>query len=479
MSIVLVGLNHHTAPVELREKLSLIQHGQPITLEELQIQSQPHYVDGATLPAERTTPVGTAELEESVMLGTCNRLEIYALAAGDAASGWATIEAFLECSCDITPEDLRPHLYFREGQAAIQHLMRVAAGLDSMILGEPQVLGQVAQAYNTAHEAGTTGPVLSHLFAQAVHAGKRARTETDISRYTTSASHAAVLLARDKVGDLSGAHILVVGAGEMAELALQALQMHGAQNVMCINRTYGRAESLAQQLGGHAFRWQQLDEALIWADLVITATGAPHTVIYAADVAQVLPRREGRPLVFVDVAVPRDVEEAVDDLIGIERYDIDDLELTLDANLAQRQAAVPQVQSIVAAEVANFMDWLHSRQVAPVIVDLRHKAEALADAEVEQTLSRLKGLTHHDQEVIIRMAHRIVNKVLHEPTVRLKAYAAGGNGYGYAHAMRELFALGQQDGWVCAGQQESCEAEGGVCNLQCILQAMHQRGELQ
>ncbi len=449
MTIVLVGLNHRTAPVELREQLSLSASGQQLALELLQIQTR-------------------LALHESAILSTCNRLEIYAASVEDPVVAWTAVEDFLGHFREIPVGDLHPHLYFMEGRNAVEHLMYVAAGLDSMILGEPQVLGQVAQAFNLAHDAGTTGPILSHLFAQAVHAGKRARTETEISRYTTSVSHAAALLVQNKLGDLSRTHTLVVGAGEMAELAAQALQMHGAQEIACINRTYAKAEALAAQIGGRAFRWPMLDGALEWADVVITATGAPHTVIYAADVAQTLPRREGRPLVFVDVAVPRDVEEAVDYLPGVQRYDIDDLELALDANMSQRQAAVPRVRAIVQEEVRGFTEWLHSRQVTPVIADLRHKAEALADAEVEQALHRLKGLTARDQEIVAQMAHRIVNKVLHEPTVRLKEYAAGGNGYGYAHAVRELFALGSPGDRICTSR-EQCEAQFGECNLQCIL----------
>ncbi|MCC7448528.1 MAG: glutamyl-tRNA reductase [Anaerolineae bacterium] len=453
MSIVLVGLNHRTAPVELREQLSLTGCALQMALEELHIANQPESQ--------------SAVVQEAVIVSTCNRLEIYAVVGGDANRGWATIERFLTNLQGIAPEALHPHLYFMDEHTAVEHLMRVAAGLDSMILGEPQILGQVTQAFGDAKLAGATGPVLSHLFAQAIHAGKRARTETAISRHTTSASHAAALLAQQKIGDLRTARVLVVGAGEMAELAVHALQFHGAVDITCINRTYSRAEELAQRIGGQAMNWYHLDAALIQSDVVITATGAPHIVIYADYVARILPKREGRPLVFVDIAVPRDVEESVGELTGVQCYDIDDLELAVDTNVAQRQAAIPQVERIMEQEAVNFREWLNSRRVVPVITDLRRKADDIAAAEVAQMLHRLKGLDEREQDMLYQLAHRIVNKLLHEPTIRLKAYAAGGNGYGYAHAMRELFALG---GAAC---EAGCGlSDSGTCHLQCLAESL-------
>jgi glutamyl-tRNA reductase len=452
MSIVLVGLNHHTAPVELREQLALTDCGLQMALGDLQLIGQ-----------RCARPI----LHEAAILSTCNRLEIYGVAQGNAADAWNSIEDFLSSLQDIERHDLHPHLYFRSDQEAIRHLLRVAAGLDSAILGEPQILGQVAQAFADARAAGVTGAILAHLFTLAVRAGKRARTETEISRHTSSISHAAAQLAKDKFGDLKGANVLIVGAGEMAALAAQALQRHGARQFTVINRTYLRAETLAAPLNGRALNWYHLDKALAWADVVITATGAPHTVIYASDVAQMLSERQDRKLLFIDIAVPRDVEEAVDNLPGTYRYDIDDLEASLDANLAYRQAAVPAVEAIVEAESANFLDWLHCRQVVPVIAELQRKAEAVVESEVTLALRKLKGLTAHDQEVVERLAHRIVGKLLHDPTIRLKALAACGNGYGYAHAVRELFALETV-------QQQRDEFPATVCSLQCILPAINE-----
>ena len=420
MSIVLVGLNQRTATVDLREQFSVTECGVQVAFAEM-----------------------GAPIQESVILSTCNRLEVYAVAAGDTRTGWALVEQVL-CRMGGTPmETLRPHLYYLDDRSAIEHLMHVAAGIDSTVLGEPQILGQVAQAFADARAGAKVGPILTYLFSQAVHVGKRARAETDISRHTTSVSHAAVLLAEKMVGDLSACRALVAGVGEMAHLAAQALVAHGARDITCINRSFERAQELAQTVGGRALKWHDLDEAIARADVMITATGAPHPVIYADDVAPMLAARLDRPLVIIDIAVPRDVDPSVGGLSGVRLFDIDHLEATLDANMALRQAAIPQVETIVQEDLAAALDWLHSREVVPVIECLRRRSADLAEAELQETLHRLVGLDDREREAVARMAHRIVNKLLHQPTVRLKACAASGNGHGYAHAVRELFDLGE------------------------------------
>jgi glutamyl-tRNA reductase len=379
-------------------------------------------------------------VSETVILSTCNRLEVYALVE-QTNHGWTAVQRFLAQQHSILPEYLAPHLYCRAGEMATTHLMRVAAGLDSMILGEPQILGQVSQAFSAARAAGTAGPVLSRLFMHAAHTGKRARSETAISRHTTSISHAAVLLAQDRVPNWRDARAVVVGAGEMGGLAVEALHKYGVRAITCINRTAAGAQALAQRVQGRALPWACLTEALAWADVVITATGAPYPIIHAHDVSRVLPQRQGRPLVFVDTAIPRDVEAAVGDLPAVYRYDIDALQAVLDANQAQREAAIPAVEAIIAAEVGRFVAWLHHRQVVPIIADLRGKALALADDEVKQALRQLAGLPERDQQVITRLAHRIVNKLLHTPTMCLKARTAHSNDCDYARVVQDLFAL--------------------------------------
>ena len=422
MSIVLVGLNQRTATVDLREQFSVTECGVQVAFAEM-----------------------GAPIQESVILSTCNRLEVYAVTGSDASTGWALLEHSLSRLGGTPVEALRPHLYYLDDRGAIDHLMHVAAGLDSAVLGEPQILGQVAQAFADARAGAKVGPILTYLFSQAVHVGKRARAETEISRHTTSVSHAAVLLAEKMVGDLSACRALVAGVGEMAHLAAQALVAHGARDITCVNRSFERAQELAQIVGGRALLWHDLDKAITRADVMITATGAPHPVIYADDVAPMLATRQGRPLVIIDIAVPRDVDPAVGGLPGVRLFDIDHLEATLDANMAMRQAAVPQVEAIVQEDLAEALDWLHSREVVPVIERLRRRSADLAEVEIEETLRRLVDLDDREREAVARMAHRIVNKLLHQPTVRLKACAASGNGHGYAHAVRELFDLGDLD----------------------------------
>lgn len=441
VSVILVGLNHQTAPVALREQLSLSGCALDMALNDLNASKiAAAHLDGHA---------AFGGIHESVILSTCNRLEIYAV-SGDAAGAFAAVESFLSGLQGVPVEQLHPHLYLLQDQAAVEHLLRVASGLDSMILGEPQILGQVTQAHARAQGAGTSGLMLSQLFARAIHTGKRARSETAISRHTTSVSHAAARLARDTFGDLSQARVLVVGAGETAELAARALYDEGARRITCINRTYARAERLARQVDGRALHWGYLADALADADVIVTATGAPHTVIGREDVAQVLPRRSGTPLVIVDVAVPRDVEPEVGDLPGVRRYDVDHLQDAVDANRAQREAAAPQVEAIVQQEAEAFDCWLRSRQVLPALVGLRRRAETIAQSELDLMLRRLDNPDPHTEQVMSLLAHRIVGKLLHQPTIRLKAEAANGNGIVYADTIQELFALDSHDQAPCA-----------------------------
>jgi glutamyl-tRNA reductase len=434
VSIILVGLNHQTAPVALREQFALTDCALDMALTELKVRKEM-----ASLPDQ---PAGIKAIHECVIVSTCNRLEVYAVAQGPATAAVA-VEDFLAGLQGVPAADLHPHLYRLEERAAIEHLMRVASGLDSMILGEPQILGQVAQAIAKAQGAAAAGLVLSQLFARAVHAGRRARSETAISRHTTSVSHAAAQLAKDRLGSLDHARVLIVGAGEMAALAATALRDEGARTITCINRTYANAERLASQFGGRAMNWRHLTEALTEADVIVSATGAPHTVIYRDDVAQALPLRGGKPLVIVDIAVPRDVDVEVDGLPDVHRYDIDHLQSTVDANRAHREAAIPEVEAIIDQEADDFHVWLRSREVVPVLVELRRKAEAVAQSELEQALKHLDTPDARTEHAMALMAHRIIGKLLHEPTVRLKSEAANGNGVVYADALQELFALGQ------------------------------------
>jgi len=405
LSIILVGLSHHTAPVELREQMTLAK-----TL-------KPSFLD-----------LQSGLLRECAILSTCNRLEVYALAE-DREQGWQAIEGYLARLYGHPLEHLQPHLYRMSGAETIDHLLRVACGLESMILGETQILGQVVDALTEAKSAGTVGSVLGNLFTRAIHAGKRARTETGISRYTTSISHAAAKLAQTELSDsssrrdLASCHVLIIGAGEMAALAARALQMRVAPQITFINRTYERAEALAKSIGSSAANWTQMGALLAQVDVIISATGAPHTVLHAHDVEAVLAVRQSRPLLVIDIAVPRDVDPGVGALPGVRCFNIDDLQAALDENQAERQAAVPQVEAIIEQEQHIFLDWLHSREVAPVISDLYRHALAVVEAEIERTLNKLDDLTPQQQKIVSQLGYRIANKLLHEPTVRLKAAA--------------------------------------------------------
>lgn len=421
MPIIIVGLSHRTASVDLRERVTIDENELPSALCHI------HALPG---------------IEEVLILSTCNRLEIYAV-ADDFEAGQRQIEDFLCRRAIDIDEPLAPHLYALESDKAIAHLMHVACGLDSLILGEPQILGQVSFALNAAQQAGTLGVVLQRFVAGAIHAGKRARAETAISRYTTSTSHAAVLLAAHHVKDLSSARVLVIGAGEMANLAIKALHREGVRQLGCINRTFSRAEALVTSYGGQAFNWYHLAQALLWADVVIAATGSPHTVIHKEEVAEIYTQRQGRPLVFVDIALPRDVETDVADFDGVFCYDIDDLRATLDANLAQREAARPDVEMVIAEETSSFVQWHNSRRAIPTVVELRQKVESIAHNELADALALLPELNEREEEVVRRLVHRLVNKVLHEPTVQLKAAAAESPevAAGYVHTVRMLFDL--------------------------------------
>jgi len=449
--ILLVGLNHRTAPVQIREQLAFSDCNLRMALEELNHSSgaiPPRLAPPSRPPATQEATLRESTLQEgvieSVILSTCNRLEIYAVAPAIQA-GWTAVERFLSRVQGIPQEELRPHLYRLADDQAVEHLMRVACGLDSQILGEAQILGQVNQAFQTAQRAGNTGPILSHLFAYALHAGKRARHETPLGRTVTSVSHAAVKLARAIAGDLAHKRVLLVGAGAIMETTVKALDHHQVQEIACINRTYARAEALARLAGGRAFNWRHLPQALAWADVVITGTSAPHTVIHAPEVESILPQRQGRPLVFVDIAVPRDVAQEVEKLPLVQRQDIDDLQASLDENLAQRQAAIPAVEGIIQEEVAHFQGWQRGRQVVPVVVALRQQIQALAQAELEQALAQMPDLAPREEQIVTKLVHRLVNKILHQPTVRLKARAAQGDGPEYAQALSHLFALAEME----------------------------------
>lgn len=424
MHIVVVGMNHVTAPVEVRECLAFNSSALKWALNCLK-------------PGDGSSP---GYCMEGVILSTCNRLEVYGLVE-DPDSGRQSLCNFLADLHRISYEEFAPYLYTYYDNEAVLHLLSVAAGLDSMILGEAQVLGQVTQAYEAALSEGTAGPVMSNLFRRAIRAGKRARNETTIGHNAASVSYAAVQLAKKIFGDLQSRLVLVVGAGEMGELTAKTLMDNGAQGLIVANRTYDRAVQLAQQWNGQAFKFDQLAEALCQADIVITATDAPHAIIHAGMVHKALAMREGRPLFFIDIAVPRDVESAVRHIPNVHYYDVDDLQAVIATNIEERRREIPKVEAIMAEEAGQFAAWLKSLDVVPTIAGLREFAEGIRQAELEKALRRLNGISERERNIVCALSVGIVNKLLHEPTVRLRQHANGHSGFYYSQAIRELFGL--------------------------------------
>jgi glutamyl-tRNA reductase len=425
-SIVYIGLNHRTASIDLRERLALSRQEISELLATLCKMSSP--------------------LAEAVLLSTCNRVEIYGLTqesdeVGDASRAICHIEECLADAQDIPLATLRRHLVHGQGQQAVEHLCRVAAGLDSMILGEAQILGQVVDAHETAIDCGTAGPVLAALLRKAIECGKRARTETDIGGSAASVSYAAVELAKNALGSLKGRNVLLIGAGEMAQLAAHNLCASGADRFLVVNRTFERAERLAQPLGGQAYAWEAMESALRQADIVLCSAGAPHTIIRRDMVERVCRDRNEAPLFFIDIGVPRNVDPRVGELAGVSLYDIDDLQQVVQRNLSEREREVPKVQAIVQEATDEFMAWLAGREVISTICDLRQMAEQICADQVQRALNRLGPLSEREQEVVRSLGQRITHKLLHQPTVRLKESARNGDGAEYVDAVRALFGL--------------------------------------
>ncbi|MHB1131434.1 MAG: glutamyl-tRNA reductase [Chloroflexota bacterium] len=418
MHILLIGLNHKVAPVEVREAVAFTAEQAPAALARLR-EAYP----------------------EAVILSTCNRTEIYVAGPADVVAA-NTVVRFLATFHDVQESRLTPYFYVRHDREAIRHLFAVACGLDSMIVGEPQVLGQVVAAYEQALAAGAAGSVLSALFRQAITTGKRARTETGISRNAASVSFAAVELARQIFGGLNGRRILIVGAGETGELTAKTLLDCGAHAIIVANRTRTRAEEIARRFGGSVLDFHRLAEGLAEADIVISSTGAPHYVLHRSQVEEALLRRNGRPLFLIDIAVPRDIDPKVSDLEGVHLYDVDDLHAVVEDNLRERRRELTKVERIIAEEVARFECRLQALAVVPTISALRGQAEQVRRAELERCAPYLCELDERQWRAVEAMTGAIVNKLLHAPTQRLKTWAESGCvDADYMAVTRDLFGL--------------------------------------
>lgn len=423
MNILCLGLNHTTTNLTTRECFAFTPHKLNAALARFGCGSEPQW----------------QAIQEIAILSTCNRVEIYAVANHPI---FEALEAFLAEVQGFSLEMLDFSTCYRlRDEAAITHLFRVAAGLDSVVLGEPQILGQVTDAYSTARKHNTVGKILSRLFQSAIYAGKRTRTETTISHNPASISSVAVNLIAETFPNLNEAEILIIGAGEMAELAVEALRKRGANHLTVANRTLARAQELAQRWEARAASLESLSTLLAQADVVLTSTGAPHVILSPSLLKPALDTRPYRPLVLMDIAVPRDVDPNVTALPNVSLYDMDTLAARLEDSLSRREAEVPAVEAILAQEHAAFNDYLNTLDVVPIITEIRQQADAIREAELTKTLRRLPELPPEAHQQLDLLTRAIVKKILHTPTLRLREAAATPNAADYANITRGLFGL--------------------------------------
>jgi glutamyl-tRNA reductase len=411
--LVCLGLSHRTAPVELRERL------------------------GALGPAAGSCPA----VDEHAVLSTCYRVELHAYLSEGVEGARDELIGVLADGHGVDRELLVDHLYVHAGEDVCRHLCRVAAGLDSLVLGEAEILGQVGDAHAEAQAAGTTGPALSLLFRAAITAGRRARSETAIGANPATASSMALALAAGSLGDLADRRVLVVGAGRIGLQTLKAASGRRVAEIAVANRTPERAAEAAAGFGAGAHGLDELEDLLSWADVTVTATSSEEPVVTAAAVSAAAARRSDRPLVLVDLAVPADVERSAGDVAGVKLFDVDDLRAGLDDALASRLREVPKVEAVVDEEVEAFSRRYRELEVEPLVAELRRRAEAVRAAELERTLRDLGDVDAATAERIEHLSRALVKKLLHEPTIRLRERAGEGDADEVAAAVRELFGL--------------------------------------
>jgi glutamyl-tRNA reductase len=402
MHIIVVGLNYKTAPVEIRERLSFNE---------------------GDLPSAMRSLKDKKSILENVIVSTCNRTEVYAV-VDQLHTGRYYIKDFLSQWFGIDKDEFSPYLFIYEQDGAIDHLFKVTCGLNSMVLGETQILGQIRSSFLTAQEEGATGTVFNHLFKQAVTLAKKSHSETEIGSNAVSVSYAAVELAKKVFGDLSGKHVLILGAGKMGELAIKNLHGSGATKVTVINRTFEKAETLANRFNGQAKTLQELQCALVEADILISSTGSSDYVVTKEMMIHVDSMRKGRPLFMVDIAVPRDLDPGIDELDSVFLYDIDDLEGIVEANLAERKKAAEEIQLVIEGEIVAFKEWLNMLGVVPVISALRDKALSIQAETMESIERKMPNLTDRERKVLNKHTKSIINQLLKDPISQVKELAA-------------------------------------------------------
>lgn len=419
MNIVLIGMNHKTAPLEIRERLSL-SCGDDIS----------HLAEIMNIP----------EVKEGLYLATCNRVEVLANAA-TCESAVEGLRAFIFHHGNLSVEEMNKCLYLHFDHEAVRHLFRVASSIDSMVMGEPQILGQIKDAFRTAVEHNSTGVILNKILHHAFRVAKRVRTETGIANNAVSVSFAAVELAKKIFGTLEGRNVLLIGAGEMSDLAAKHLVSRRVGKISVANRTYARAVKMAEDFHGTAVEFDTLPEKLHEVDIVITSTGAPGYVLTRPMVEAAIRRRKNRLLFFIDIAVPRDIDPAVGEIDNIYLYNIDDLQEIVDSNLKSRKKEAAKAEAIIDEEVTKYLEWYSALEVVPTIISLREKMEGIIRGEIAKSSAWMEKLTENEKKNIEIMANSIINKVLHYPIVGLKEESKDNSALPYIAAIRRLFGL--------------------------------------
>jgi glutamyl-tRNA reductase len=433
--LLALGVSHKTAPVALRERLALPE-GHAV-----------EFVRGL---------VGSASLVEAVAISTCNRTEVYVVAPDSVAGETAALGALARVA-DIRPTELAGSgVYSLRNCDAARHLYRVTSGLESMIVGEAEVQGQVRRAYESALQAGTTGPLTNRLFGAALATGKRVRTETALASVGDSIPSVAVDLARQLLGDLGDRNVLVLGAGESAELTARPLADRGARPVFVASRRHEQARSLAARYGGRAIGFDALPAELEATDIVVAATSSPHAIVGSQELEVVMRARRGRPLLLIDIAVPRDIDPDCSALPGVTIYDIDDLQAVVARNRSVRRAEARRAETIIEEEIQRFARWLGTLEVVPTIAALRRRADEVVQVVLGENAERWESLSERDRERVEAVARAVASRLLHEPTVRLKRVEGDGV-HGRLQVLRELFAL--EEGEAGAAEPESAPAE--------------------
>jgi len=420
MELFVLGLSHKTAPIDVRERLAVPERELPKVLEALG---------------------EVSELAERMFFTTCNRAEVYGVAEGPLAKAVEATRASLERYRNLDSAALAGALYAYDGADAARHVFRVASSLDSMVVGEPQILGQVKTAYTVARSQQATGIILNNLLEQAFHVAKRVRTETGIATAAVSISSVAVELARKIFGDLEGRTVLILGAGEMAELALRHLVDDGVRSILVANRSHDRAVALAEQFHGRAVTFDTFHQEMLEADIVISSTSAPHLILKKEDVQAIILERRHRPIFLIDIANPRDIDPGCNDVDNVYLYNIDDLQSVVSANLKERQREAERAEVIIEREVGVFQAWLRGLDVVPTIVSLRDRVEEIRAAELQKAMSRMGDLTPEQRETIASMTTAMINKILHQPMSELRRRAVHQDGHVYSAVLRRLFGL--------------------------------------